>query len=129
MSEFSTPQGGGVRAREIQVTRTVDPKTGATIVTPVLDANGREIELSVVVIPQHIEAVEGTRLQRAVVLDDFVADMKTKSADVALLRAAATMSGADPAAAESAFTAAQAAGAVAAASPGAAVAPQPGGLS
>jgi hypothetical protein len=53
----STPmstQSGGLRVREIATTTVVID--GVSTIVPVLDAEGREIELSSVVVPQDIEA-------------------------------------------------------------------------
>src|SRR4051812_49291663 len=99
MSDFSTPLASGLRVRTIQ-TRVVgtDPKTGKPLVAAALDEHGHEIELSAVDVPLHIEAAG------APAITGFVADIQTKGADVALVRADAVIAGTDPAAAETAFT-------------------------
>lgn len=105
MSEFATPLPSGMRVRHIQATSTV--VNGKTVVTPVLDAEGHEIELYVVDVPLAIEAAEGTLAERRALIDGFVADIQAKGPDLALVRAQAVAEQEDPAAAETAFTAAQ----------------------
>jgi hypothetical protein len=102
MSEFSTPLPSGLRVRHIQ-TQLVNGKAA-----PVLDGAGQEIELWAVDVPQHIEAVDGTKQERQAVIEGFVADIQTKGPDLALVRADAVIAKQDPAAAETAFVAAQA---------------------
>jgi hypothetical protein len=108
MSEFSTPLPSGMRVRQIQ-TQLVNGKPA-----PVLDAQGQEVELWAVDVPQMIEAAGGA------VVDGFVTDIKAKGADIALVRAGASIAGTDPTVAENAFSTAQLSGAAesAAASPG-----------
>lgn len=124
MSEFSTVLPSGMRVRDIK-TKLVGGKP-----VPDLDANGQEQELSVVHVPQSIEAAEGTAAERKAAIDGYVADRQVKSEEVALVRATARMAKQDPAAAESAFTAAQLAGNVAQeVALGDTIAAQPGGKS
>lgn len=126
MSEFSTPLPSGMRVKDIQTTSAI--VNGKTVVTPVLDSQGKEIEIYAVQVPQSIEAVEGTAAERKAVLDGFVADMQAKEPEIALLRATARIDKQDPEAAETAFTAAQALGVAVDAAVDAAAA-QPGGKS
>lgn len=60
-----------LRIRHIQTT-TATAKDGTTTVVPVLDAEGRELELWAVDIPSDIEATEGTREERQAAIDNYV---------------------------------------------------------
>lgn len=109
MSEFKTVLPSGMRVRQIQTQTVPDPKTGKATVVPVLDAQGNEIELYAVHVPQILEACDGTVAERQVIIDGFVADIQAKGQDIALVRANARMTKQDPNAAEAAHLAAQAA--------------------